>query len=364
MSNATPNLLRRLPPLPTISDILRMYGIRAKKSLSQNFILDPRILKKFAKTAGNLTNKCAIEVGPGPGGITRALIEAGAKEIHVIEKDPRFLPSLTLLQEAAGIDRLKIEIGDCLQYNPQDKFPETYATEWNSLEETNLVLVGNLPFNVATPFLIRLLEAMHTRSNIYSFGRIPSVFTFQHEVALRMVAPPGDPERSRLSVVCQNWAHVNYAYNLPGGAFVPPPEVQVGVVKLTPLRQPYINEYPFSFINKVVTGIFSGKQKHLKNSLTHSLFPKDKGNMSKQLLKMAEIPWDESAINLNMHQIKQICHAYHKIIGNNISLSKKEEMKECDDVELSNFEHEEKQILKSDLSSSRNTPIPRFDIRL
>ena len=86
--------------------------------------------------------------------------------------------------------------------------------------------------------------------------------------------------------------------------------------------------------------------------------------MSKQLLEMAEIPWDESAINLNMYQIKQICHAYHNIIGNNVSLSKNEEMKKCDDVELLNLEHEEKQILKSNLNSSRDTPIPRFDIRL
>jgi len=358
------NLVRRLPPLPTISDILRMYGIKAKKKLSQNFILDPRVLKRFAKTAGNLTNKCVIEVGPGPGGITRALIEAGAKEVHVIEKDPRFLPSLNLLQEAAG-DKLNLNIGDCLQYNPQEVFPKTLATDWNSPDGTNLILVGNLPFNVATPLLIRLLEAMHNRSLFYSFGRVPSVFTFQHEVALRMVAPPGDPERSRLSVVCQNWAQVDYAYMLPGGAFVPPPEVQVGVVKLTPLKEPYISGFSFSFINKVVTAIFSGKQKQLKNSLTHSLFPKTRDEMSKQLLEMAEVPWDEMAINLNMTQIRNICISYHNLCEE-LSTSKQEFIKNYAGPTLMNIqnEDEEKQMINSPIKNSDDALLPKFDIRL
>ena len=365
MSSSSVNLIRRLPPLPTITDILRMYGIRAKKNLSQNFILDPRILKKFARIAGNLNDKSVIEVGPGPGGITRALIEAGAKEVHVIEKDPRFLPSLTLLQEAAGNNRLHIKIGDCLQYNPEDTFPETMATDWNS-PKTNFALVGNLPFNVATPLLIKLLEAMHSRSNIYSFGRVPSVFTFQHEVAHRMVAPPGDPERSRLSVVCQNWAEVNYAYNLPGGAFVPPPEVEVGVVKLTPLKEPYINGFPFSFINKVVTAIFSGKQKQLKNSLTYSLFPKTKDDISKKLLDAAEVPWDEMAINLNMTQIRNICIAYHHLCEEVIAPSKKEKITNYIGPKLLDIQNEDEveQNMNQPTTSAVDSTIPRFDIRL
>ena len=368
MSSNTINLIRRLPPMPTLSDILRMYGIRAKKSLSQNFIMDPRILKRFAKTAGKLTDKYVIEVGPGPGGITRALIEAGAKEVHVIEKDSRFLPSLTLLQEAAGPNRLHINIGDCLQYNPRETFPKTLATEWDFSGESNLILVGNLPFNVATPLLIRLLEAMHTRSNIYSFGRVPSVFTFQHEVALRMVAPPGDPERSRLSVVCQNWAEVNYAYNLPGGAFVPPPEVQVGVVKLTPLKEPYITGLAFTFINKVVTAIFSGKQKQLKNSLAYSLFPKTTEDLSKRLLEMAEVPWDERAINLTMNQIRNICFAYNHFCEESTITAGKKALKNYVGPKLLNEEMEEegrqkKQIINNPLSSTTNLK-SRFDIRL
>jgi dimethyladenosine transferase 1 len=119
-------LPRRLPPIPNTADILRMYGIRAQKHLSQNFILHPTILDKFAKSAGQhfgqngLKGKRVIEVGPGPGGITRALLAHGASEVHVIEKDERFLPSLRLLQEASA-GALKINMGDVMNYNMSSK---------------------------------------------------------------------------------------------------------------------------------------------------------------------------------------------------------------------------------------------------
>lgn len=368
MASITETVARRLPPLPTIGDILRIYGIRAKKNLSQNFILDPRILKKFAKTAGNLNNKYVVEVGPGPGGITRAVLDAGAKEVHVIEKDSRFLPSLQLLQEAAGGNKLHINIGDCLNYNPVDTFSDSLAKEWNTIDEPNLILVGNLPFNVATPLLLRLLEAMHTKSNIYTFGRVPAVLTFQHEVAHRMAAPPGDPERSRLSVVSQNWAEVDYIYNLPGGAFVPPPDVQVGIVRITPLKEPYITGLSFPFINKVVTAIFSGKQKHLKNALGYGLFPKQDQYLSSQLLESAGVPNDEKAINLNMDEIGRICYAYKYLLEEQSQISGTNKLENYTGSNLSNISSsdETKKAVREeeDLKNSGNKPTIQFDIRL
>jgi len=173
---------RRLPPLPTLRDILKIYGIRAKKSLSQNFIMDPRILNKFARTAGDLSGKYVVEVGPGPGGITRAILDAGARQVHVIEKDSRFFPSLQLLQEAAGPEKLEITIGDCLNYDPKGLFPAEVSREWDSHEPPDVVLMGNLPFNVATPLFLRLMQAMDTKSNMYSYGRVSALLTFQHEV--------------------------------------------------------------------------------------------------------------------------------------------------------------------------------------
>merc|ERR1711997_55779 len=117
MSSKIPQTWRRMPPLPTTKDLLRLYRIKAKKSLSQNFIMDPSILQRFVKTAGNIDGKIAIEVGPGPGGITRAILDTNVKECHVIEKDPRFLPTLKLIKNAVGPERLHISISDCLHYN-------------------------------------------------------------------------------------------------------------------------------------------------------------------------------------------------------------------------------------------------------
>ncbi len=114
---------RRLPPVPGISDVLRLFGLKAQKRLSQNFLLAPSALDKFAKTAGEvyspkdgLVGKTVVEVGPGPGGITRSLLARGAKEVHVIEKDERFLPPLRMLQEASA-GAVKINIGDVLKFN-------------------------------------------------------------------------------------------------------------------------------------------------------------------------------------------------------------------------------------------------------
>ena len=109
-------------------------------------------------------------------------------------------------------------------------------TKWDSPDRVPLTLYGNLPFNVATPFLIKNIKNMSEQSDIYSFGRVTAILCFQHEVALRMCAPPRTPERCRLSVICQNWADIHYKHMLPGGAFTPPPEVDVGIVRLNPLR--------------------------------------------------------------------------------------------------------------------------------
>jgi dimethyladenosine transferase 1 len=317
--------LRRMPPLPTTRDLLRLYKIKAKKSLSQNFIMDPRILTRFVKTAGKIEGGYAIEVGPGPGGITRAILEAGVKECHVIEKDPRFLTTLKLIQEAAGPNRLHINIGDCLTYNVTKMFSDEIRRDWNHHDVPPLTLFGNLPFNVATPFIIKLLRCMADQSNIYSFGRVTSVLTFQHEVALRMCTPAKHPQRSRLSVVCQNWANVHYAYQLPGGAFVPPPAVDVGIVKLTPLREPYIN-LPFKLVDQVVNAMFvSGKNRFIRSSLAnvfnnHIHDQRERKALADELLKRCDIDPETSAIMLEMDEIRELCFGYKYLLENHPSL--------------------------------------------
>jgi dimethyladenosine transferase 1 len=310
--------ISRIPPLPTIADILRMYNIRAKKQLSQNFIMDPRLLKRIAEKCGNLEGKYVVEVGPGPGGITRAILGLGAWRCAVVEKDPRFMSSLNHLNLNSG-NRLDIHLGDVLSFNMENLFPDGLRVGWEA-EVPDIRVVGNLPFNVSTPLIIKWLRAMSTKSNIFSYGRVPLVLTFQHEVAHRIIAAPGDPERCRLSVVCQNWARVNYEFMIPAGAFTPAPKVEVGLVSFNPLSKPYI-DLPFPLVNTVVSALFSGKRKNLANTAKY-LFPRKLENdLGPELLGLANISPTTSAIYLGMDDFNRLCHAYKYLMELNPTLA-------------------------------------------
>merc|ERR1719391_1948530 len=148
-----------------------------------------------------------------------------------------------------------------MSFNMEHLFPQGLKKEWDQ-GIPDIRLIGNLPFSISTILLIKWLRCISERSNIFSYGRVPLVLTFQHEVAHRLIAAPGDAERSRLSVMAQNWCRVNYEFLIPGGAFVPPPKVEVGVVSLEPLSKPYI-DLPFPLVNKVVSAAFTGGKKKL-----------------------------------------------------------------------------------------------------
>ena len=321
---------RRLPPLPTVKDILRLYNISATKKLSQNFILDPRQLDRLAGLALP-RDKYVVEVGPGPGGITRSLLGQGARRCLVIEKDPRFLPALQLLNEASG-GRLDIHIGDVMTFNMEKLLPDLVNnSDWNG-PHPNIEIIGNLPFNVSTPLLIRWLEAISDRKSFWSHGRVPMTLTFQLEVAQRMSAPPGNPIRSRLSVVCQNWTRVNHKYTLPGGSFTPKPEVDVAVVTMHPLTEPYI-QHPFPFVNKVVTNIFQGKRKKLYNTLP-KLFPKPMSFLSEVIIEETGLNPMMRAIDLDMNDWSRLCNSYARILRVNPSLAKYKSRVGDPDIEM------------------------------
>ena len=321
---------RRLPPLPTVKDILRLYNISATKKLSQNFILDPRQLDRLAGLALP-RDKYVVEVGPGPGGITRSLLGQGARRCLVIEKDPRFLPALQLLNEASG-GRLDIHIGDVMTFNMEKLLPDLVDnSDWNG-PHPNIEIIGNLPFNVSTPLLIRWLEAISDRRSFWSHGRVPMTLTFQLEVAQRMSAPPGNPIRSRLSVVCQNWTRVNHKYTLPGGSFTPKPEVDVAVVTMHPLTEPYI-QHPFPFVNKVVTNIFQGKRKKLYNTLP-KLFPKPMSFLSEVIIEETGLNPMMRAIDLDMNDWSRLCNSYARILRVNPSLAKYKSRVGDPDIEM------------------------------
>ncbi|XP_053566946.1 dimethyladenosine transferase 1, mitochondrial isoform X2 [Bombina bombina] len=249
----------RLPPLPTIGEIIKLYNLRAEKQLSQNFLLDLKLTDKIVRKAGNLRNAYVCEVGPGPGGITRSILQAGVEELLVVEKDTRFLPGLQLLNEASS-GKLRIVHGDILTYKMERAFPKHLQKQWED-DPPNVHIIGNLPFNVSTPLIIKWLEQVANKNGPFTYGRTQMTLTFQKEVAERLIASTGSRQRSRLSVMSQYLCNVRNCFIIPGSAFVPKPEVDVGVVHFTPLIKPQI-EQPFKLVEKVVQSVFQFRRKY------------------------------------------------------------------------------------------------------
>lgn len=207
----------RLPPLPTIRDLVKLYHLQAKKQLSQNFLMDEQLTNKIVKMAGNLKDAHVVEIGPGPGGITRSLIRKMPKRITVIEKDPRFAPTLNLLTEAfAMVDGKMDTIYNDVKNVPLETiFSESDKKDWTD-HPPKIHLIGNLPFSVSTHLIIRWLQDISLRSGAWSMGRVKMTLTFQKEVAERLVALPGDRDRCRLSVMAQAWSVPKLKFIIPG----------------------------------------------------------------------------------------------------------------------------------------------------
>ncbi|VDL19161.1 unnamed protein product [Hymenolepis diminuta] len=303
----------RLPALPSLREIIRIYGLRAQKQLSQNFLLQPSSINSFVNCAGSLRDACVLEVGPGPGGITRAILRQKPRHLVVVELDRRFIPSLEELRLSAAEMGVKMDIyrGDILKLNTGDIFPITsihHHEVWGSgitdltpkvdRDSTALVsassdrpprarILGNLPFSISTPLLISWLEDIGSRRQIWRFGRVPMTLTFQKEICERLVADVWDEQRSRLSVMVQTYCEVQFLKEIPGSAFVPKPKVNAGVMRLVPLPQPLIST-PFPYVEKLVRHAFQFRQKLIVRCL-ESLFPPDRPDLVIQLFKEAAV---------------------------------------------------------------------------
>ncbi|XP_054652224.1 dimethyladenosine transferase 1, mitochondrial [Dunckerocampus dactyliophorus] len=297
----------RLPPLPTVSELIKLYNLRAERQLSQNFLLDLRLTDKIVRQAGNLKNAHVCEVGPGPGGLTRSILNAGATDLLVVEKDSRFIPGLKLLSEAAP-NRLRIVHGDILTYRMDRGFPPSICKPWEE-EPPNLHIIGNLPFNVSTPLIISWLENIANRTGPFAYGRTRLTLTFQKEVAERLIARTKSKQRSRLSIMAQYLCTVHHRFTIPGRAFVPKPEVDVGVVHFTPLVQPLIQQ-PFKLVEKVVRNIFQFRRKFCHKGIG-MLFPEAcREALTEEMMHKADVEPTRRPTELTIPHIKALVDVY------------------------------------------------------
>lgn len=309
----------RLPPLPTIRDLVRLYRLRAIKQLSQNFLMDERLTDKIVKSAGNIRNHLVCEIGPGPGGITRSILRRQPQELIVVEKDPRFLPTLELLAESSEKNtNMKIIIGDILSYDLEKCFGLAPKLDWFDLTPP-VHLIGNLPFSVSTPLIVQWLHAISEKRSAWSYGRTSMTLTFQKEVAERIVAPILNPQRCRLSVMCQFWCDVQYNFTIPGKAFVPKPNVDVGVVSFIPLKKPII-DLPFKFVEKVIRQVFNMRQKYAVRGAQTLFPPENRLELAHKMFVLADLDPKIRPFMISNEEFARLCYAFREICNENVGL--------------------------------------------
>ena len=237
--------MEKLPPL---KDVISKHKLSAKKSLGQNFLLDLNLTSKIARYARNLEQSDVLEIGPGPGGLTRSLLNEGARKVVAIEKDTRCIAALEEVQ-TQFTGKLKIVQGDAL------------STEVRQYLTHPVQIIANLPYNIGTELLVRWLNSTTWPSFWQSM-----TLMFQKEVANRIVASPGSKAYGRLSVMAQWRCNTKIAFNIPATAFTPPPKVESSIVHFEALKEP---RFPAE-VNKlefVVSKAFNQRRKMLRGAL-------------------------------------------------------------------------------------------------
>ncbi|HVM82482.1 MAG TPA: 16S rRNA (adenine(1518)-N(6)/adenine(1519)-N(6))-dimethyltransferase RsmA [Candidatus Binatia bacterium] len=231
--------------LPPLREVIRRHGLEARRALGQNFLFDLNLTAKIARAAGKIDEGTVIEIGPGPGGLTRALLLEGARKVIAVERDARALPALTEVS-AAYPGRLEVIEGDAL------------SVDAGMLGEAPRRIVANLPYNIATPLLLKWLEQA-TRF-------VSLTLMFQKEVADRLVARPRTEDYGRLSIVTQWRCEAKRLFDIPPRAFTPPPKVTSTVVQLIPRAEPAFPADPKD-LEAVAEAGFGQRRKMLRQSL-------------------------------------------------------------------------------------------------
>jgi 16S rRNA (adenine1518-N6/adenine1519-N6)-dimethyltransferase len=269
--------------LPPLREVIGRYELAAKKSLGQNFLLDLNLTRKIARAAGDLGGRTVIEVGPGPGGLTRALLMEGAQRVIAVERDERCLPALEEISSRYP-GQLEVHSGDALDI------------DWRNLVGGGppATIAANLPYNIASVLLTGWLE---TEPWPPWFDRM--VLMFQREVAERIVAQPRSKAYGRLSVLAQWRTEARIALHLPPEAFTPPPKVASAVVDFRPIAKPEPS-CRAATLSRVTAAAFGQRRKMLRSSLKQ-LTP-----MSELLLREAGIASERRAEDLSVAEFARL----------------------------------------------------------
>lgn len=273
--------------LPPLRDVIARHGLAAKKSLGQNFLLDLNLTAKIARAAGNLEGYEVLEVGPGPGGLTRALLSAGAKRVVAVERDARCLEALSEIAEHWP-DRLTVIEGDALEIDPSDHLNGPAK------------IVANLPYNIGTELLIRWIGG-----DVWPPFWASATLMFQKEVAERIAAKPETKAFGRLAVLAQWRSTVEIPFTVSPKAFTPPPKVTSAIVRLTPREQPLAPALR-AMLERVAAAAFNQRRKMLRQSL------KALGGDPRLHLDKAGIAEERRAETLTIEEFCALAESYRK----------------------------------------------------
>jgi 16S rRNA (adenine1518-N6/adenine1519-N6)-dimethyltransferase len=254
-----------LDSLPSLREIIDRYNLRAEKKLGQNFILDQNITDKIARSAGDISNHHIIEIGAGPGGLTRSILGQNPLSLTSIEFDPRAIEALqSLVTVAQG--KFNLIRGDALQ------------TDLVSLIPLPRIIIANLPYNISTVLLLKWLSDIFI--NPHSYDRM--ILMFQKEVAERLVATPHSKEYGRLSVMTGWLCEAQILFDLPPHIFSPPPKVTSSIVEFRP-RLNRVDKIPFETLETILADGFNQRRKMIRSSMKKYLPAIDRTNIDSSL---------------------------------------------------------------------------------
>ena len=239
-------MIDKLKSLPPVSEMMRESGLEPKKQFGQNFLFDLNLTGRIARSVPDIEKTTVVEVGPGPAGLTRALLIAGAKKVIAIEKDKTTQPILSQIVDAAD-GRLEVIFGDALK------------TDLSELDKKGYAVCANLPYNVGTELLIGWLKKIANGANIKSL-----TLMFQKEVALRIVANVGDEQYGRLAVLANLICDTKILFDVPNTAFVPRPKVQSAVVQIIPNKNKIKVIKDTEKLEKLTAKLFGQRRKMIR----------------------------------------------------------------------------------------------------